>query len=322
MGYSEKIFTLAGEKLAGRKMKAEDEARRRHDELVLSFPEIFELEDKMRKSAYGLVGIIGMGEKSVSYIEKLKQDNLFAQSEIKRILAENGYPENYFEPAYTCAACSDTGIKNGKLCSCHLELLRQLSYEQLCKGSPLKISSFNDFKLDYYKNDSSTYDQMRRIFEYCVNYAKNFDLNSESIFMSGKTGLGKTHLSLAIAGEVLNKGYGVVYGSAQNLFSDIEKEHFGRADNPDGTTEKMLLECDLLILDDLGAEFITNFTVATLGNIVNTRLLTGKPTIISTNYDFDEFSKKYSGRTTSRVLGEYSIMFFEGEDIRQKKLGL
>ena len=321
MGYSEKIFNLARETLASRKMKAESAAKIRHDDLILRLPEIYELEDRMRKSAYGLVGVLGMGEKTAEYIEQLKKDNLEAQNEIKRILVENGYQENYFEPVYVCPDCSDSGIKNGKLCSCHLNLLRQLSYEQLCRNSPLKISSFDDFSLDYYKNNAEAYDQMNRIYNYCVHYAENFDLTSDSLFFMGGTGLGKTHLSLAIAGKVLEKGYGVIYGSAQNLFSEIEREHFGRGDNADGTTEKMLLECDLLILDDLGAEFITNFTVATFGNIVNTRILTNKPTIISTNYDFDSFNKRYSGRTASRVLGDYRILAFQGEDIRQQKLG-
>ena len=144
MGYSEKIFNLARETLAKRKMKAESDAKIRHDNLVLRLPEIYELEEQMRKSAYGLVGVIGMGEKTAEYIEKLKKDNLEAQGEIKRILMENGYSGDYFEPVYTCLECSDSGIKNGKLCSCHLNLLRQLSYEQLCKNSPLQISSFDD----------------------------------------------------------------------------------------------------------------------------------------------------------------------------------
>ena len=321
MGYSEKIFNLAKETLASRKMKAESAAKIRHDDLILRLPEIYELEERMRKSAYGLVGVIGMGEKTAEYIEQLKKDNLEAQNEIKRILVENGYQHNYFDPVYTCQECSDSGIRNGKLCACHLNLLRQLSYEQLCKNSPLQISSFDDFTLDYYKKNAEVYDQMSRIYSYCIHYAENFDLTSDSLFFMGGTGLGKTHLSLAIAGKVLEKGYGVVYGSAQNLFSEIEREHFGRSDNTDGTTEKMLLECDLLIIDDLGAEFITNFSVAAFGNIVNTRILTNKPTIISTNYDFDSFNKRYSGRTASRVLGDYRILAFQGEDIRQQKLG-
>ena len=319
MAYNEKLFALAAEKIAQRRMNAENDAAMRHSDVVMRCPEIRQLEDRMRKTAYGVVNVIGMGEKTAEYIDNLRNENLQAQARIKELLSEMGFAENYLEPAYTCRLCEDKGFRDGKLCSCHLELLKQLAFEQLCKKSPLKLSSFDDFRLDYYADNSENYDIMCRNFGFCRNYAESFDLNSYSILMMGETGLGKTHLSLSIAGEVLKKGYGVVYGSVQNLFANIEKEHFGRSDDSDGTTEKMLLDCDLLILDDLGAEFTTNFTVATLNNILNTRLLESKPTIISTNLTLGELQKRYSERITSRIIGEYRILSFKGNDIRQKK---
>ena len=322
MAYNEKLFAQASEKIAKRRINAESEASLRHSEAIRMCPEISELEDAMRRSAYGLVKVIGMGEKSAEYIEKLRTDNLEAQMKIRQLLVDMGLPENYLEPVYTCEICKDTGFSNGKLCKCHLELLRQLSYEQLCKSSPLKISTFDDFNLEYYNDTREHYSLMARNFDFCKNYAQSFDLSSFSILMMGETGLGKTHLSLSIAGEVLSKGYGVVYGSAQNLFSSVEKEHFGRSTDADGTTENILLECDLLILDDLGAEFTTNFTVATFNNIVNTRLLTSKPTIISTNLSLSELQNRYSERIASRIIGEYNILTFAGKDIRQQKLGM
>lgn len=319
MAYSEKILRLATEKIAERRLKAENNAALRHDKIVKLYPEIAKSEEKMRQSAYSLINVIGMGDKAAEYIEKLKTENLASQSKIREILTSAGYAEDYLEPKYTCSLCEDTGFKNGRICTCHLELLKQLSYESLCKDSPLKLSKFSDFDLSYYKYDANVYDLMEVNYNFCVNFANSFDLTSTSIVMWGETGLGKTHLSLSIAGEVLKKGFGVIYGSVQNLFSGIEREHFGKADNADGTTEKMLLECDLLILDDLGAEFTTTFTNAILYNVINTRLLTSKPTIISTNLSLTQIEERYSRRIASRIIGEYTILTFDGRDVRQRK---
>jgi DNA replication protein DnaC len=159
---------------------------------------------------------------------------------------------------------------------------------------------------------------MQKVFDYCKEYAEEFDGQGfQSIYMFGETGLGKTHLSLAIAGKVIEKGYNVIYGSAHNFFNLIEREHFGRSENPDGTTEDKLLNCDLLILDDLGAEFITQFTVAELYNIIDTRLAKELPTIISSNIKENELEKKYNNRIASRILYSYYALPFEGNDIRQ-----
>ena len=135
--------------------------------------------------------------------------------------------------------------------------------------------------------------------------------------MMGNTGLGKTHLSLAIAAVVTQNGYGVVYGSVNNLVSKLEKEHFGR-DEDNGTLES-LLTCDLLILDDLGTEFRTAFSTAELYNIANTRQMAKRPTIISTNLTMKELEAAYSSRFTSRIIADYVRCLFQGEDIRQKK---
>jgi DNA replication protein DnaC len=136
--------------------------------------------------------------------------------------------------------------------------------------------------------------------------------------MQGETGLGKTHLSLAIAGEVIEKGYTVLYNSAQNIFNELQKERFGKGDS-DGRFEPMVLECDLLVIDDLGAEFSTQFTNAALYNIVNTRINASLPTIISTNLSLKELEERYTRRISSRLIGEYNTLYFIGGDVRQKK---
>ena len=134
--------------------------------------------------------------------------------------------------------------------------------------------------------------------------------------MSGATGLGKTFLSLSIASAVIEKGYGVIYSSAQNLLNTLEKEKFS---NSDANTLNAIFDCDLLIIDDLGTEFSTSFTVSTIYNIINTRINMCKPVIISTNLSLSELQEMYSERIVSRFIGEYTILKFAGNDIRQIK---
>ena len=159
---------------------------------------------------------------------------------------------------------------------------------------------------------------MESVMNFCKSYAADFSTYSPSIILQGNTGLGKTHLSLAIAGEVIKRGFGVIYASAQNILSQLENEKFGRAQYAD--TEKNILECDLLILDDLGSEFRSQFTVSEVYNIINTRLLNGNPTIISTNLSMESIEDIYTPRIASRILSEYTLLWFDGKDIRQLKM--
>lgn len=319
MAYRQELYETAKQMMDARRSRAENEAEMRKLLAIGKIPEIAELQDKMRQSALGVIKVIGMGDAATAYIENLRNENLAAQARIKELLAENGLGEDYLEPAYSCSKCNDTGFSDGRLCECHIALLNKLAAEELCKNSSLRLCSFDEFSLDFYRADIESYEIMKTNLEFCKSYAENFDLNSYSLLFTGATGLGKTHLSLAIAQSAINKGYNVVYGTAQKLFSSIEREHFGRSKDPDGTTEDMLADCDLLILDDLGAEFTTSFSVAAFNNILNSRLLDSKPTIISTNLTLNEIQNKYTERAASRIIGEYAILHFLGRDVRQQK---
>lgn len=324
MAYSETVYEKAKEELDRRRRKAETDQQERNSELALRFPEIRELEREMARAGYEIVKAIGMGADAAAFIEKLKQRNLEVQADIKCILKTANLPLDYLEPHYTCEKCEDSGTVDGRICSCYKELLRKFAVEELCKTSSLKLSTFEDFSLDYYPDQPINGDkttirrQMGYILDYCKKYAEDFDRDSVSLLMYGETGLGKTHLSLAIAREAIAKGYGVVYGSAHNLLSQLESERFGRSKETQDS-EKTLLECDLLIFDDLGTEFSTQFTVAAIYNIINTRLISGLPTIINTNLSISELESKYSPRVASRIIGDYQLLRFCGRDIRQIK---
>ena len=177
--------------------------------------------------------------------------------------------------------------------------------------------TFATFSLQRYDNaDDRRY--MEQIYDFCVEYAKDFSpAHSSSLYFYGGTGLGKTHLSLAIAGAVTENGSQVIYGSWQGFLARLEEQKFTAGQSMEPLHEA-LTSCDLLILDDLGAEFVTAFAISCLHQILNTRLNRGLPTIISSNLSPDQLISTYNDRITSRICGCYELFPFQGRDQRLK----
>lgn len=325
MPYKKEIYMKAQEIIDRRRQESEDRAEAKMKLFERLEPEYGKLKKAMITSVQEALKAIDMSpDKAPAFIEKQKKINLDAQTKIKELLKKNHLPDDYLEIKYTCPKCKDTGFYESKLCSCHIEILKKLAFEEAGKKSPLKFSKFEDFSLDYYSDEyddehkCSPKERMSQILDFCKQYAASFDTSSPSILMYGETGLGKTHLSLAIAGEVISKGYSVLYNSAQNIFNELQKERFGKTDT-NGAYEAMLNECDLLVIDDLGAEFSTQFTNAALYNLLNTRINSGLPTIISTNLYMKDIESRYTRRISSRIIGDYAALCFLGADIRQIK---
>ena len=224
---------------------------------------------------------------------------------------------------YSCKKCSDTGFYKGKPCECVRIAAAKIVYDELNRDVPLDNFTFDSFSLEYYSDKSengalSPREVMSRIKDACERYAKNFSVDSDSILFYGATGLGKTHLSLAIANEVIRKGYSVVYSPIGRVLQKIENEHFSREQYGDMTLNS-IIDCDLLIIDDLGTEFFTSFVNSTVYDIINTRQLSHKPTIINTNLSLAELESRYSDRIVSRISNVYKKFYFMGEDIRSIK---
>lgn len=311
------IFDKAQAILTLRRKKAETENEERIHEINEKIPQIREINEVIFNTGKELITIIsnGKGKDISDKVEQLKQYNLGAQAMSRKILAEYGYPEDYLDMHYTCPKCCDRGYNGSKFCDCFKTICGKLAADELNKNSQLSLSSFDSFSLTYYSGEN--YSAMKKILEYTMQYAATFTPDSKSILMFGQTGLGKTHLSLAIANKVLEKGYGVIYDSAINILRSIEKEHFSH----DHSSEMidLVMDTDLLILDDLGTEYETPFYNATIYNIINTRLNRRKPSIISTNLDFSGISRRYDKRVMSRIISEYSCLEFKGEDVRLQK---
>ena len=315
-------FERAKQVLDRRRETAEREAEQKTEELELLSPELRALNRKLSAAGLKAVQLAIAGDQAA--LDRLRDENLADQERRREILESLGSSEEALEVHYTCSVCNDTGIVGNHYCDCFKRLVKSLQTENLNAVSPAGDSNFDNFNLEYYRGvtDPETgvdaYSRMGQIVSYCEAYAEDFGLSSPSLILYGNTGLGKTHLSLAIANKAIEKGFNVLYGSAHNLLSEIEKEHFGRL-KTDDSPEDNVLNADLLILDDLGAEFSTSFTVSMVYNIINTRILKGLPTIISTNLWYDEISDKYGNRVYSRIIGNYTPLEFAGRDVRQLK---
>lgn len=325
MGYSKHIYNLAKSKLNDRKNSALNIADFRKEELYFKFPRLNDIDKELCSVGISTAKAVLYGKDAGREIALLREKSLELQEEYKNILVSNGYAENYLEPHFACDKCKDEGFieLNNKTitCECFKKLLSACACEELNKVSPLTLSTFDTFNLSYYSDKPDDkgnipYVRMSKIYDYCLNYAKNFTTDSKGIIMKGNTGLGKTHLSLAIANEVINRGFSVAYVSAPDILAKLEKEHFSYGYSNEQAVMQSLLDCDLLILDDLGTEFATQFTSATVYNLFNSRVNMKKPMIINTNLTPTELEKNYSQRFNSRVMASCVMLDFIGNDIR------
>lgn len=328
MGYSNEIYKIAKAKIEERRMNAERESDRRRKELYAKYPDIQRIENEISKSGTLAARAVISGGDVKATVEALRDKNLSLQAELRDFFVNKGYSPDYFEPEYTCKLCKDTGYieKNGKTlyCNCFKRLLIASACEQLNRTTPLTLSTFDSFDINRFSKEIhpdfnvSPYNNITQVYNYCLNYAKCFNADAKNILMRGGTGLGKTHLSLAIANEVIRRGFGVIYVSAPALMSKLEKLRFSK-ENEESYID-MLANCDLLIIDDLGTEFNSQFSASQFYNLCNSRLLLRKPFIINTNLSIAELQKSYSERFISRILGDStSVLNFFGDDIRLQK---
>lgn len=320
MAYSNEIYNKAKRILEKRHDAAVMEADIRSVQIREEIPEINKIQAGLQQVGLEISQLFFYKQNTDEKVAELRARSEALVEERSRLLKANGYRENAMKPQFVCEMCEDKGFINGRMCTCHKQLLKDLMRKEVSRFAPLDKCTFDNFVLDYYseqpmENAIIPRQRAEKIFDTCRKYAQNFSLNSKNLIFFGGAGLGKTHLSLAIANVVINKGFNVCYGTSQNICDDLQSEQFGRTDNIN-YTKNQVLGCDLLVLDDLGTEIDNQYSIATVYNIVNSRLLAGRPTIISTNYTFSKLEEKYDKRITSRLTGEYVPFYFIGNDIR------
>ena len=245
----------------------------------------------------------------------IRDRNLALTKKRIEIIKSLGYPEDYTEVKYNCKACSDSGYVDGKMCSCFREALLRENILSSGIGKLIDRQSFENFSLDGYDEDSR--EVMNANFIIAKRYAETFSEGSKNLLLIGPTGTGKTHLSTAIAKTVIESGYDVIYDSAQNIMSAFEDDKFRSGFGAHEPKSAKYLDCDLLIIDDLGTEFVSTFTLSALYNLLNSRMNKSLPTVISTNLDRSALEKIYEDRIFSRIIGTDTFQLtFVGPDKR------
>lgn len=248
-------------------------------------------------------------------------------NERKQLLLAHGFPADYLKMQYTCPICQDTGYVDNEKCICFRKAISEHLYTQSNIRNLLETSDFSHFSLDYYSdqiiNESTglTAKQTAAIaLKKAKDFVANFDCSFENLFIYGDTGVGKTFLSYCIAKELLDTTHSVIYYSAFDLFEAFAQKTFSHSEESQDRND-YILDCDLLIIDDLGTELTNSFVASQFFLCINERILKKKSTIISTNLTLPNFMDNYTERVFSRVSSNYTMIKLIGKDIRiQKKL--
>lgn len=321
---AESIYEKATAIIAERKEKRRRELEYRRSEVFAAVPKIREIEEELDRYGIRMLSLIANGQcDEVKAVSSITAENKEYMKQRERLLVENGFDKNYLEIPPFCPKCEDSGFEDNKLCNCLQREITALALKEANLSGVLQEQTFENFKLSYYSDEyvdeygCSPRENMQAILSECRLFVENFDSNEENLLLCGSCGLGKTFLSSAIANELIKQGRDVLYISCNALFPILEDMHFGREVSPDAEyIVKKINECELLIMDDLGSEFVTQFTCAELFRIINSRLLTGRKMVVSTNLNRSMLKNTYNERIASRITGGFSILEFLGDDIR------
>lgn len=311
-----------------RRDRAERLLMERKEEIYKRIPQIASIDQEIHRLGMSMSKAVLSHSIDSQQAAKTLQQRLDALRQQKQqLLAAAGYSEDYLTPQYTCRDCQDTGYIGIEKCHCLKQALIDMAYAQSNLGHMLQAETFDTFDITRYSDQPvegevmTPRENMEMIYAACLAFVEDFDHSDENLLFYGPTGLGKTFLSSCIARELLDRGKTVLYQTAFNIF-EILREYKFSASKDDYIPQRldMLLDVDLLIIDDLGTELNNSFISSELFNVLNSRLLAGKKTIISTNLTLEKLNEAYSERIISRIIGHYTIFKFYGDDIR-KQLG-
>ena len=326
MTYDGRALASARTELESIRERNSAEHERRLKQVYHKVPEIEDIDARLRAQMGQLVAAAASGGAAAKgKIAEIRDANLSLQMRKAELLVENGYPSDYLNDIYSCERCRDTGVYNQGVCSCLQKLYKKELSRELSPLMRAGNESFDNFDLSLYPSVyNAEYscvpaEYMGKVLAACKKFAEDFPAVSSNLLLAGGAGLGKTYLSACIAREVSSRGSSVCYRTASQAFDSFEAEKFSR--DPDeaaaaAKSVKRMLDCDLMILDDLGTELVTPASSSALYTLINTRINEKRPMVINTNLTSADIAKKYSPAVASRLEGEFMRLVFIGNDIR------
>ena len=300
--------------------KRNQDARRQ--EVYNAVPQIEALTDEITAMMAQAARRVLMGDEKGA--ASMKMEAAYLKEQKSRYLKQKGYPANYLDMQYHCPDCRDTGYQDGGKCHCFKRMEIEILYDQSNIREVLERENFDTLSMNYYdkekvdaKTGMTVYEYMSMVINDCKAYVETFGQEKGSILFTGSTGCGKTFLSNCIARELIKRRYSVVYLTATDMFDILSESRFnGRDEEEARDRAAYILDCDLLIIDDLGTELINSLTVSQLFYCVNERLNRKKGTIISTNLALNRLQDEFSERVTSRIMSQYKVLPLLGDDLR------
>lgn len=301
-----------------------DKLNKRIKEIDEKYPSILRMDNEIgRLSAKLSITAIKKSPDRDKELLRLKDSIENLRTEKYEALVANGYPMDYLSLHYHCKKCKDTGYIGITKCSCYNKNLVDIYYKKSDIEKLLRSNNFNSFDFDCFRKipkDSeamSPYENMQRNFDNIqTSYLSNFENHNINLLFFGKPGTGKSFLSHCIAKDLMDKGFLVVYKTANELLRNLNEIRFNKDREKFKDLENLLLECDLLIIDDLGTENISDYSLSELFTFLNAKLLKNKKMLISTNFSISDLTANYDERISSRLIGNFTPIKFFGDDIR------
>lgn len=301
--------------------------KKRVEEAHAKCPELEQIRREIAKTGYmHALELSKHPHKEDEIRKKLLEETKRLEERRIQLLVENNIPTDYDKVRYECPECMDTGFVENKKCKCYKSKLTKYSYERSNLAGHMQNIRFDRFDFRYFsdtpeKDGISPLERIKKIYGEAKQMTENFDEYKRSFLYFGDTGSGKTFLAGCIANALIEQGYSVLYITAGKLFELMENKKYGRSrDISDDELIETAYSCDLLVLDDLGAEFPSKLRQAFAYDILNERLLAGRKMVINTNLNLDELSKEYSQRFVSRLFEHFYAMRFVVKDIRKQKM--